>query len=121
MDVQLIESNPLVEETRNQIAVKRGPIVYCIESPDLLKRRIFDVVIPASLEMNPVELEINGTKLIALEGKALIQNSKNWNENLYRPLKTAHELEELEIRMIPYFAWGNRGKSEMSVWMPLNR
>ena len=22
------------------------------------------------------------------------------------------------IRLIPYYAWGNRGKSEMTVWMP---
>ncbi|MFC3362365.1 glycoside hydrolase family 127 protein [Pedobacter fastidiosus] len=35
MEAQLIESNPLVEENRNQVAVKRGPIVYCLESADL--------------------------------------------------------------------------------------
>ena len=35
MPAQLIEANPLVEETRNQVAIKRGPIVYCLESPDL--------------------------------------------------------------------------------------
>ncbi|WP_394369255.1 hypothetical protein [Cyclobacterium marinum] len=23
--------------------------------------------------------------------------------------------------MIPYFAWGNRGESEMAVWMPLRK
>jgi hypothetical protein len=31
----LIEANPLVEETANQVAVMRGPIVYCLESVDL--------------------------------------------------------------------------------------
>ena len=25
------------------------------------------------------------------------------------------------IRLIPYYAWGNRGKAEMTVWMPLAR
>ncbi len=32
MEPQLVEAHPLVEETRNQIAVKRGPLVYCLES-----------------------------------------------------------------------------------------
>ena len=25
----------------------------------------------------------------------------------------------LYIRLVPYYAWGNRGDSEMTVWMPL--
>ena len=25
------------------------------------------------------------------------------------------------FRLIPYYAWGNRGKAEMTVWMPLAR
>ena len=37
MEAKLIEANPLVEETRNQVAVKRGPVVYCLESIDLPK------------------------------------------------------------------------------------
>ena len=32
MPPRLIESHPLVEETRNEVAVKRGPVVYCLES-----------------------------------------------------------------------------------------
>ena len=92
MDVQLMESNPLVEETRNQIALKRGPIVYCIESPDLPGSRIFDVIIPSTIQMFPVEMEIKGTKLMALEGTALIQKSSNWDGSLYRPLSTSEHI-----------------------------
>jgi DUF1680 family protein len=121
MDVQLIESNPLVEETRNQIAVKRGPIVYCIESPDLPDSRIFDVIIPSSVQLHTVEMEIKGSKTMALEGTALLQKSDHWEGSLYRQLSTSNALEDVEIRLIPYFAWGNRGHSEMSVWMPVNK
>jgi DUF1680 family protein len=28
-------------------------------------------------------------------------------------------LRTIPVRLIPYFAWGNRGPSEMSVWLPL--
>ena len=29
------------------------------------------------------------------------------------------ELSTLKTRLVPYFAWGNRGAGEMSVWLPL--
>src|SRR5262249_13550828 len=32
MRPRLVEANPLVEEARNQVAVLRGPLVYCLES-----------------------------------------------------------------------------------------
>ena len=52
MPARLIEANPLVEETRNQVAIKRGPIVYCLESPDLPKGvRVQDVAIPADAKL----------------------------------------------------------------------
>ena len=35
MPVVLLESHPLVEENRNQVAVMRGPLVYCLEAADL--------------------------------------------------------------------------------------
>ena len=35
MPVRLVEANPYVEETRNHVAVMRGPLVYCLESTDL--------------------------------------------------------------------------------------
>ena len=31
----MLQAHPLVEEGRNQVAVQRGPLVYCLESPDL--------------------------------------------------------------------------------------
>jgi hypothetical protein len=66
-------------------------------------------------------VEIAGAKMVSLVGNALIQNSASWDGQLYRPLSTSDSLIKEEIRLIPYFAWGNRGKSEMSVWIPLNK
>ena len=53
MPVTLIESNPLVEETRNQMAVKRGPIVYCLESTDLPKgTNVFDIALSVKNDLS---------------------------------------------------------------------
>jgi len=54
MDVVLLRAHPLVEEARNQAAVMRGPIVYCLESPDLPAGvGVDDVVIVAGAKWTP--------------------------------------------------------------------
>jgi DUF1680 family protein len=55
MKTKLIEANPLVEETRNQVAVKRGPVVYCLESVDIPQEvKISDISLPVNIELSPV-------------------------------------------------------------------
>lgn len=118
MRVKLMESNPLVEETRNQVVVKRGPLVYCLEGMDVADgRRIDDVLIPSTIQFTPTEITIDGSKMIALGGEARLMDEASWDNVLYREVGKADRT--VKIRLIPYFAWGNRGKSEMTVWMPL--
>jgi len=117
----LIEANPLVEETRNQVAVKRGPIVYCLESPDIPKKtRIFDYKIPSDIMLKPVNTNLDGSNIVALEGFLLKEKQTNWNKTLYREILNSKP-ESIKIKLIPYYAWDNRGKSEMTVWIPLSR
>lgn len=118
MRVKLMESNPLVEETRNQVVVKRGPLVYCLEGMDVADgRRIDDVLIPSTIQFTPTEITIDGSKMIALDGEARLMDEASWDNVLYREVGKADRT--VKIRLIPYFAWGNRGKSEMTVWIPL--
>lgn len=120
MRVKLMESNPLVEETRNQVVVKRGPLVYCLEGMDVADgRRIDDVLIPSTIQFTPTEITIDGSKMIALDGEARLMDEASWDNVLYREVGKADRT--VKIRLIPYFAWGNRGKSEMTVWMPLSK
>ena len=49
LDIKLMEGHPRIEEVRNQAAIKRGPVVYCIESPDLPEDTgILDVYLPVN-------------------------------------------------------------------------
>jgi uncharacterized protein len=120
MESQLIEANPLVEEDRNQIAVKRGPVVYCIESADIPSdRRIYDYIIPTKSQFKPKKLTISGSNIFALEGKAEVNQNESWKGKLYRPIKT--KKETVTLQLVPYYAWGNRGKGDMSVWLPVSK
>ncbi|MEH6656410.1 aceric acid hydrolase [Leeuwenhoekiella marinoflava] len=115
MSVNFIEANPLVEETKNQVAVKRGPLVYCLESEDIideidLKKVSINIDSPFKIENQ----DISKRKIITLKGSGFYNNS-NWEENLYQPLSTNEQ--KVSITLIPYFTWGNRNNGDMSVWL----
>ena len=119
MKARLMESNPLLEETRNQVAVMRGPVVYCLESNDLDGRDIDKVVIPADVVWKEKEIIIDGCRMTALTGTARYLKDEAWENTLYREVAPA--TEQIPVTLIPYFAFGNRGHGEMTVWMPLAR
>jgi DUF1680 family protein len=119
MPATLIEANPLIEETKNQIAVKRGPVVYCMESADLPQQKIFNVLIPASIQFKTIPMKIDNGNVVALQGEAKILQSNQWKNTLYKELNTT--TKSINIKLIPYYAWANRGKTDMTVWMPLIR
>ncbi len=117
METKLMEANPLVEECRGQVAVQRGPIIYCIESNDLGGVDIDNIAIPVDAEFTPVETTIEGSRMMALETEAVNRSEDSWSNVLYR--EVGKDKNKVKIRLIPYYAWGNRGKSEMSVWIPV--
>lgn len=118
MPARLLESNPLVEETRNQVAIKRGPVVYCLESIDIENgKRIDDILIPTDIKLTPKKITIEGSPVTALEGAAILADGGSWDGVLYRELGKSGQ--PVNIRLIPYYAWGNRGKTEMTVWIPV--
>jgi DUF1680 family protein len=121
MSSELTEANPLVEETLNQVAIKRGPVVYCLESIDLPPgTRLADVTIPPDVDL----LARYDTRLlggvVALEGGVQVRPQAPWNAMLYREFQPGGT-KIAKTRFVPYSVWGNRGPSEMSVWLPIGR
>ena len=117
MEARIVEANPLVEESRGQVAVMRGPILYCLESCDVSPHvAIDDVALPVDAKFTPVEVTIGGSRMMALETEAYVRSEAAWTGQLYRPASVSKTRQT--VRLIPYYAWGNRGKSEMTVWIP---
>jgi DUF1680 family protein len=117
MEIELIEGHPRIEEVRNQVAIKRGPIVYCIESPDLPEGTgILDVYLPENsrLEANYRPDFLGG--MTTVSGNVLLRLDKK--DGMYRTLD-GPDWKEVKTRFVPYFAWSNRGVSEMTVWLPI--
>ena len=119
MPVRLMEANPLVEEDLNQVAIQRGPVVYCLESPDLPAGvKISDVLIQENIKLLARHDRRLLGGVVVLEGQALVRPQQSWSNKLYRELHRS-DLKPVNIRLIPYSVWQNRGPSEMSVWLPL--
>lgn len=123
MPTQLIAADPRVEATRNQVAVMRGPVVYCVESKDLpADVKVPEVYLSQRAKFQPVAGLAHAAmplaaSVVTLRGEGLELAGKEWR-TLYRPLGGT-ELRPFELTLIPYFAWANRGRSAMSVWMPV--
>jgi uncharacterized protein len=120
METELIEANPLVEETLGQVAVKRGPIVYCLESVDLPPGvKPLDVSLSPDITLRARHDQRLLGGIAVLEGQALARTNANWSGQLYRELHSSKPTA-IKLRLIPYSVWANRGPSEMSVWLRLN-
>ena len=117
MPVKLIEANPLVEETRNQVAVKRGPIVYCLEAIDLPKgENIFNIALSGKSMLKVQPIKIANSDIISLTGTAEDRKQNSWSNKLYQEVSLTYRL--VKVRLIPYYAWDNRGHTNMETWIP---
>jgi DUF1680 family protein len=119
MPTHLIEANPLVEETLGQVAVKRGPIVYCLESVDLPRGvKLLDVSLSPDTKLRArYDRRLLGGVAV-LEGTASARSHADWTGQLYREFQLTVP-KPVKLQLIPYCVWANRGAGEMSVWLPL--
>ena len=115
---RVIKAHAKAEEIRNHVAIMRGPIVYCLEGDDLPGDvSILEVYAPDDMQLAARrESDLLGG-VVTLGGKALRRFDANGSGRLY--MEAGQEQEEpLDIRLIPYYAWNNRGIGEMTVWLP---
>ena len=125
MHVRLIEANPVVEELRGQVAVMRGPLVYCLESVDLPGAvNVMDVRLPREIQFQSrFDRPLLGG-LVVLEGQAVAVTDPDWSAEPYNSTVLYKEYapkqaRSVPLKLIPYYSWANRGASEMTVWLPL--
>lgn len=117
METKLVEGNNRIEEVRNQVAVKRGPVVYCMESPDLPEAAgIVDVYINGDTQFKPdYQADFLGG-VATLKTEVMLRQDKK--EGMYNSVQKP-VFKPFKTQLIPYFAWSNRGSSEMSVFLPV--
>jgi DUF1680 family protein len=121
MPATFIEAHPAVEEAFGQVAVRRGPLVYCLESNELPDgTHLADVVVltnETADALTTLPLVIDGRDVLAIRANGAVVERKPWTgDELYRPAPAAPP-KPVPLMLIPYYAWGNRGDTEMTVWL----
>ncbi len=123
MPTKLIAAHPLVEECRGQVAVQRGPLVYCVESVDLPpKASVLTVAVPAKSqwETQVGQGPLQGVPILFGELAITAESTTSESTALYREYEPP-QARSVAATLIPYYAWGNRGHSEMSVWLKVQQ
>ncbi|MCI8725411.1 MAG: hypothetical protein HFG66_04645 [Hungatella sp.] len=118
MPARLTVANSMVEETENHVAVERGPLVYCMESPDADVDTLDDLLLPADARFETEPIWVEGRKMTALKSVFFsLERDRGDKKALYQTLGRYKKVPR-EVRLIPYFAWDNRGMGEMRIWFP---
>lgn len=122
---RLTMANPRVRENLGRVAVERGPLVYCIEQVDHAGvGSIFDVsLLIGSSPGKEFTAKFQSDLLdgvLVLRHKGIVAPRSFSDEPLYRMFSIAHRKagREVELTLIPYYAWGHRQPSAMQVWIP---
>jgi len=109
MDVRRVVANAAVPDDNGKIALQRGPIIYCAEWKDN-DGKAGNIIIPKGTVFMP-EFEpslLNGVTI--LKGQVKTVDLDESAQTISTTSKT--------MTAIPYYAWANRGKGEMTVWFP---
>lgn len=120
MEVILNECHNLVEENRNHLAITRGPLVYCLESADIPEGcSVADLHIDPNSAFSFEKSRISGVDLGVLKGTLYTRNPRNDSPEVLYKKYQAPTFKQVDVTLVPYFAWDNRDKGEMTVWLPI--
>ncbi|MBS1707142.1 MAG: glycoside hydrolase family 127 protein [Armatimonadetes bacterium] len=113
---EFVRCNPHVTSNIGQVAVHRGPLVYCLEERDLggkVQRFAIEESAGATESGDPDvrighRLHVYGTL-----------DATDWHGSLYQTKQ--RQLMPVTAAMVPYATWGNRGPGSMQVWLATTR
>ena len=120
MPVRMIMADPRVEHTRNQVAVMRGPVVYCLESVDVPQGvRFEDICLPTNAKWKVKhETDLIGGVTVLKTKAIVIDKTTTKDIGGYHQISDIQP-RRIDITMIPYYAWNNRREPKMTVWLPV--
>jgi DUF1680 family protein len=102
MQVKRAIANEKVKEDRGLQAFEYGPVVYCAEAYDN-NGKALNIVIKSEAQFNAeyVPGVLNGINILKGEGRQ----------------DEGRIVEDIKVKLIPYYAWNNRGEGEMTLWL----
>ncbi len=110
MEVRKMRSHSHIPEYAGKVALMRGPVVYCLEEKDngdeLWNLTLTNAPITAAWQPDLLQ------GVMTLHGQGIREMG---SDELYTDEEKQTKSQSLTF--VPYYAWGNRGKGEMRVWV----
>lgn len=117
MPVRRIYGNPLVRHQAGQVAVQRGPLVYCLEQADN-GEQLHNLQLPRDARFSAVEGKGIFARKILLQAPGYKQTAKDAeNQALWHYDRAPSSRQPQVLTFIPWFSWANRGEGEMRIWV----
>lgn len=109
MEVRRVHANPLVKDDQGKVALQRGPVVYCAEWQDN-NGKASNIIVPAAAAFTASYQPglLNGVTTLTATVPVVQLDASG----------TSVSTAPRTLTAIPYYAWANRGKGEMTVWFP---
>jgi hypothetical protein len=109
MPVRRISATDSVKANRDRVALQRGPLVYCVEGVDNGGKAMNLIVPDGVLFTSQYNADLLGG-VVTLQGEAPAVVVSDDGASVTTVTK--------KITAIPYYAWANRGKGQMQLWLP---
>jgi hypothetical protein len=120
MEPRILLAHPMIEECTHQVAVMRGPLVYCSEQVDHPKTNWASLGLRQNARFTTVTRTIGGESMLCLQTHdGVAYQSLNWDDHSLYQEATDLIAEPTTLSLIPYYAWDNRGLGGMKIWHPL--
>ncbi|MBO7376744.1 MAG: glycoside hydrolase family 127 protein [Clostridia bacterium] len=108
-----VRADGRVTRDAGRFCVERGPVVYCAERVDN-RFDLASVILPADFEAGETPDPLTG--LPALDVTAESEEPEEDGPLYCDARRSPPRKRPVTLRMIPYFAFANRGESDMRVW-----
>jgi DUF1680 family protein len=109
MPVQRVLCDERVTENVGKAALQRGPLVYCLEYPDVTGGKVLNLLLEVDAKLTAQHQDPLLGGVTTLAGSAQELRRTQGEEITHSPRA---------FRAIPYYAWAHRGQGPMSVWIP---
>lgn len=110
MEVRFMSASIRTPNYAGKTALTRGPVVYCLEEKDN-GSRLWNLSVRPNTAMAQYRADLlGGVTAITCQGQR-----EDMESDLYTEAVPAAVPQQLTF--VPYYAWGNRGAGEMSVWV----
>ena len=116
MPPERLYAHPAVAADLGRVALRRGPLLYCLEEADNPGAPVQRLTLPRTRPLRPEPRDDLWPGVIALSAAAQRLEDADWTGTLYRPAPPTRTPAGLTA--IPYFLWNNRTRGSMTVWIP---